>query len=184
LFLQAGDARHSLDEFKEALQIDGKDAEALLGAGQASFRLADYANARRYLERAVTRGIDWPVTAELLHTAQLVLSKDPLAPRLGGSERIRRLLDDVSSASEELQVCLNKTSDPSSLAVLRPLEEEINANLQTELTVSNLKEDPEGLRSGLNLIYRTEAAEQICGVSGATQQALILIARKNRAAEQ
>src|SRR5262249_48764946 len=60
LLLAAGDSQHALDHFSRVLRLNGKNADALSGAGHANFNLAEYSKARRLLEAAVTNGNDSP----------------------------------------------------------------------------------------------------------------------------
>lgn len=186
LFLDAGDPRDALEQFTRSLRLNARDPDALSGAGQASFDLGDYGKARRYLEAAIahdSRSSDAPT---LLETAKFVLSRDPLAPRLGTEERVRRLTDDLTFVSDELQSCIiNRQDDERSLVVLKPLLTELTDGLETQFQPDGLRADPEGFRTGLNLIQRSETAtSQICRESSAFHNALMLIGKKYGVAEQ
>jgi tetratricopeptide (TPR) repeat protein len=186
LFQQAGDPQHALEQFIHAIRLNGKDTDALYGAGRASFDLGDYSNARLYLETATANGSRSPDASKLLETAKLVLARDPLAPRLGTEERVRRLTDDLGFALDELQSCITtRQGDQNSLVTLVPLFDELTEGLKNEFQPKELRSDPEGFRTGLNLIQRTEASTgQICGESSVVHTALRLIGKKNGVAEQ
>ena len=79
--------------------------DALAGAGEAAFRLGDYALARTYLRQVPTDVSAARNTRELV---ELVLSHDPLANRLGSAERRRRLATDLSYAQQRLSTCLEQ----------------------------------------------------------------------------
>ena len=49
--LEAGSTQRALDQFNRALSLAPDDGDALSGAGDAAFRLGDYAGARRFLLR-------------------------------------------------------------------------------------------------------------------------------------
>jgi tetratricopeptide (TPR) repeat protein len=51
--LQAGQPQQALDEFQRALRLDGRNYEALAGAGEANFQLGIDREAVRYLESAI-----------------------------------------------------------------------------------------------------------------------------------
>ena len=122
LFLAAGDSQDALDHFSRVLRLNGKNADALSGAGRANFNLAEYSKAFRFLEAAVTNGNDSPEVLTLFGTSKLVLSRDPLLSGINPKERIRRLLADLEVASEELRSCLSKKQeDQSGVFVLQPL---------------------------------------------------------------
>ncbi len=186
LFLDAGDSQHALDQFSRALRLNPKSGMALAGVGHSSFNLGDYAKARRFLEAAMENGNGFEATAGLLEIAKLVISKDPLAPRLVTTERIRRLIENLNIAFGELQSCLGKGPvDRSSLAILEPLIAEAETGLKADFTPSKLRADADGFRTGLNLIYRMEAAtNDVCRESSSFQRAMLLIARKYGIAEQ
>jgi tetratricopeptide (TPR) repeat protein len=185
LFFAAHDAQHALEQFKHVLQVNPKSVAALEGAGRASFELTDYATAGKFLDAAVAAGDETQPTADFLETAKLVLSDDPLTPRLATSERIRRLTDNLSFVSSELDSCIARESaDPSSLAVLTPLRLETDQSVQEDLAAANLRSDAEGFRTGMNLVYRIESATtQICQISSNRDRALQLIARKRGVSE-
>ena len=186
LFLSAGDNRHALEQFRRVLQLNPKSPEALEGAGRASFDLADYLNAQRYLDGAVAGGDQSEAAGDLLQIAKLVLSKDPLVPRLATSERIRRLTENLNFASRELDSCIGTSpADQALLSILEALREETDRSIQEELSPESLRTDAEGFRTGMNLIYRIESAtKEICRESSIMDRALLLIARNHGVGEQ
>lgn len=186
LFLEAGDSQHAMEQFTRALRLNGKDPDALSGAGRASFNLEDYARARRYLEAAVANGSRAPDVPMPLETAKLILSHDPLGPRLGTEERVRRLTDGLTFVLDEVQSCVvKKQEDQNSLVVLQPLLSELAEGLESQFEPKALRSDPEGFRTALNLIQRAATATgQICGESSALHNALLLIGKKHGVTEQ
>jgi tetratricopeptide (TPR) repeat protein len=186
LFLAAGDSQHALEEFTRTLRLNGKNVDALTGAGQATFNLQDYNRARRYLDAAVTNGNNSPSVATLMETTRLVLSRDPLASGIRTEERVRRLTADLEFASEELLSCLGKKQDDqSAVMVLEPLRTEIDQGMQSRFRPQILRRDPDEFTTGLNLIRRIDlAVEQICGESSPLHTALLLIAHKHGVGEQ
>jgi tetratricopeptide (TPR) repeat protein len=186
LFLNAGDSQHALEQFNRSLRRNDKDVDALTGAGQAMFNLADYRAAQRYLGRAVANGSSSPEVKVLLEMTGLVISRDPMVLGIRTEERIRRLLTDLDFASEDLQSCIReKQNDQSSLAVLGPLWTEMDQDRQGQLRPQQLRRDSEGFTTGLSLIQRVESAtEEICRRSSSLQKALSLIARKHAIGKQ
>lgn len=186
LFLEAGDSQHALDQFTGSVRLYAKDPDALSGAGRASFNLGDYPRARRYLEAAIDNGSRSPDLQRLRETTKFVLSRDPLAPRLGTEERVRRLTEDLKFVLDELQSCIiNKQEDQNSLLVLEPLLAELADGLEAQFQPKALRRDAEGFRTGLNLIQRSETAtSQICGESSPLHNALLLIGKKYGVTEQ
>ena len=187
LFAQARDFRHAFEQFTHALQFNDKNVEALEGAGKSAFELSDYVNASRLLHDAVVNGAKSGDASELSEVSKLVISRDPLLPRLLLSERVRRLTDDLHFAYEQVEACLAKySSDQAAAAILEPLQLEATQNLESTSTPAELRSDAEGFKTGLNLIYRMEsAATEVCNDQSSTQsRALLLIAKKEGVIEQ
>lgn len=180
LFLQVGDSQHGLEEFTHALRLNGKDADAYLGAGRAAFDLGDYSKSRQYLESAIANGSKSAEASRLLETTRLIQDRDPLAPGLGTEERIRRLSSNLDYANDELQSCIRmKQDEGNSAIVLMPLLAELDGDVDTQFKPKALRADPEGFRTGLNLIGRIAVSTgQICGESSALHNALLRIAKK------
>ena len=112
LFAKAGDNDHALDQFQQVLRLAPENGAALAGAGQAAFQLGDYLRARTYLRRAPSESDEVRNTLEVV---DLVLSSDPLANRLGSTERRRRLATDFSYAQHRLSLCLEERSGGQSM---------------------------------------------------------------------
>jgi tetratricopeptide (TPR) repeat protein len=181
LFLAAGDAARALDYFVRAIHETPDSAEALAGAGEAAFALGDYTRALRYLN-AVTD--DEPGVAELREVARLVLSTDPLTPRLGADERRKRLTTGLQQATHRLDVCLNDpdTRETGTLATLRT---EVAA-FQPALRRSSRRDARDLVEDGVDLEFRIEqAAAQSCPGGGAPlDRALLLIGRRHGLGER
>jgi tetratricopeptide (TPR) repeat protein len=102
LLRRAGDSRRALDVYRTALQEAPGNPEALAGAGGAAFALGQYAVALRYLNDAP----DNPTVREERSLATLVLARDPLAARLGASERRRRDATNLETITTRLTACI------------------------------------------------------------------------------
>ena len=105
LFAQAGDAAHALDQFQQALRLAPGNPQALGGAGLSAFAVGNYGLARTYLHQVVDGPVDVVTTREV---ADAVLSNDPLANRLGATERRRRLAANFTYAQSRLAMCLEQ----------------------------------------------------------------------------
>ncbi|MEZ5288260.1 MAG: tetratricopeptide repeat protein [Vicinamibacterales bacterium] len=178
LFLAAGDPERALDQFGRALQLTPGDGDALAGAGEAAFARADYAAARRYLSQA-------PELPERLQdlraVARLVLEQDPLEPRLPLATRRARLVAAVERASARLEQCA--ASRPAASASLEALQAELTA-LAPTLELRALRDQPEQIDHGLDVVYRVErAAADSCGAPTAPEdRALLRIGERHRGA--
>ena len=102
LFARAGDARQALDQYQRALRLAPADSTALAGAGTSAFTVGDYLLARKYLRRAPD---DVDQVARTREIVDLVLSSDPLASRIGSSERRRRLSASLDYVEQRLKAC-------------------------------------------------------------------------------
>jgi tetratricopeptide (TPR) repeat protein len=174
LFVAANDEVHALEQFQRALRLDPDDRRAAAGAGEAAFRLGDYTLARSYLRRLPDDASEAQITRELV---DLVLSRDPLATRIGSAERRRRLATDVAYVHERLRACIeNGTSNEELVA----LESEAR-NFQAELT-RPATADQDTVEAGVDLIDRAERGIATrCGPSTTVDQALVLIGRRHAA---
>ncbi len=176
LFLRAGDAGRALDQFQAVLRQDSQNAGALAGAGEASFNLADYARARRYL--AADSPDAHVKTLRIL--TDLILEGDPLAPRLARAERTRRMTAAVEQARGALDGCL--TRRPAGSAPRASLE-----SLQAELDTFTTQMKPvrgavpsDLVEDGTDLAYRIERGiESSCGITAPADRALILIGKRH-----
>jgi tetratricopeptide (TPR) repeat protein len=179
MFLAAGNPRLALDHFERAERLDTDNADALAGAGEAAFQLEDYSRALRYLKRAAP---DDTRVMELRDLAQLVLSDDPLAPRLRAGERQRRLMLAVRQALQRLDGCLDVPRAPASLGLLRNDALDLASTLERSRgpVPRDLVDD------GVDLVYRAErAAEGTCGTPPALfDRAIVLIGRRHGLEEQ
>ena len=178
LFLQAGDPRHGLENFREAIKQDPHASSALAGAGEASFQLGDYPAAQRYLEAALSLEHLSAHNQQILSLVQMISSADPLARGVGSKERERRLLTGYEQALQRLRACLARSSKQTEISDLQALQTEA-VLLETRLRSKDIGYDPDLLRSGLDLIYRMEKATNVpCGEPTGMDEAWLLIASK------
>jgi tetratricopeptide (TPR) repeat protein len=176
LFLSAGDPRQALDRFMSAIDADPDHGPALAGAGESAFELADYVAARRFFNEAPD---DEPYVVDLREVTELVLSSDPLEPRLSVRARSERLLLAFEQARASLDFCL---ADP--VVAGRASLEELQAE-GVEFDVAIAEQRNGDLRNlvddGVDLVYRIERSiEQRCRTP-ITQldRALLLIGRRH-----
>jgi tetratricopeptide (TPR) repeat protein len=175
MFRAAGDPRLALDHFARALRENSENADALTGAGEAAFELADYSRALRYLDSAARENAR---VAELREVSRLVLNRDPLAPRLPANERAKRLSAAWQQAVRRLEACLGDESQPSN-ANLEPFRNEVRT---LQMSLSRRRGDARDLvDEGVDLVYRIErAVEQHCAMPPTPlDRALLLIGRRH-----
>jgi Flp pilus assembly protein TadD len=173
MFLQAGDASRARDHFLDALGLDPHNPDALVGAGAAAFALGDYPQAARYLDHVPS---DQGRTTELRELTRLVVSGDPLEPRIGSPERRRRVTAALEQARATLDACLGVAPAARAPALLELRSAAVDATAAGARTTS-----PDFVEDGIELAYRMEAgAEQACGpATAAADRAVLLIGRRH-----
>lgn len=174
LFAAAHDDGHALDQFQRALSHAPDDRTALAGAGMAAFRLGDYALAQSYLRRLPDDAGDLRDSRELVN---LVLSRDPLAIRIGAAERRRRLVADITDVHQRMHACIENGNASAASAAL---DGEVEA-FETQLTHTGVLEQ-DTVETGVDLIDRLEQdLGSRCGPATPLDRALALIGRRHAA---
>ena len=171
LFREAGDAARALAEYELVLHDLPRRADALAGAGEAAYTLGDYSRAQRYLRAAPDSD---PKVRELRAMSLLMLTRDPLAPRLTYAERRRRLQLGLKDATGRLQACPAEAA-PSERGSLIA---EADALART-LVRGRREEVIDALDTGVDLFDRIERAAAPCGPLSDVDRALLLIGRRH-----
>ena len=180
LFREAGDDRNALVHFQRVLRLAPHDLRALAGAGRAAFDIGEYPLARRYLHEVPT---DIDETREMRQVVDLVLSRDPMAARIGARERHQRLEANLSSVEQRLAGCISQRGGQAVVPEDQTLENDLQAF--TRRMQRSLALDQDTIESGVDLIERAERiAVTACGPATALDQALLLIARQHGDAAQ
>jgi tetratricopeptide (TPR) repeat protein len=174
LFAQAGDDRRALEAFERAVTLDPDAANALAGAGRAAFQIGDYALARRYLRAARDAGHPGDGTLEVV---ELVLTRDPLAGRIGAAARRQRFTELLSYARERLNSCIESRAAADGLP-----SDELGLRQETDafddaLTPAALR-DEAVIEEGLALVFRsTQIVADRCPPATPLDRALLLMER-------
>lgn len=181
LFLEAGDPRRALEHFQRALQVDAQEPAALAGAGESAFRLGDYTAAQRYLRAAARRDPQPPQVAELTELTTLILTRDPLAPRLSLRERADRLALARARARDRVGECL---ADGAAISeTTRDTLEALRTELQAWETAARQPgrgRSLESIEDGMTLVYRIEQqTADICGAGQPVDRALLLVGERH-----
>jgi len=181
LFSRVEDSPNALQEYTWVLRREPRNQIALLGAGEAAFRMSNYALAKRYLS-----GLAEPdaKAKEMLETARLVLESDPLEPRLSERERIRRASDDIKSVKYRVEQCLAQKASGSPVPPIQDVLNKLTAQMQI-LTGAKRHPDPNAIFSSIEIIYDAEnLVSTQCGPLTVQDSALLLMAQKDRGVEQ
>lgn len=173
LFADAGDQPHARDQFQRALRQDPDNRAALAGAGLAAFGMADYAAARSWLRRLPPEADDARAAREL---TDLILSRDPLATRLGAAERRQRLAADIGYVEQRIRACIDDGHGSDASAALATEAQAFAGELARPGGL-----DQDTVETGVDLIDRLEAdIAQRCGPATPLDRALALIGRRHR----
>ena len=175
LFARAGDTRQALTQYERAVRLAPTDKNALAGAGTSAFTLGDYLQARDYLRRAPADLDDLARTREIV---DLVLSSDPLANRIGSTERRRRLSASLEYVDQRVKGCQQAGAPGAGSNSPATLQQE-TANLREQLKPSAVI-DQDTIEAGVDLFGRIERhLAKTCPPLTTRDQALTLIARSH-----
>jgi tetratricopeptide (TPR) repeat protein len=184
LFRAVGDELNALKEYQEALQLDGQDVEALTGAGEISFHMANYDKAQQYLRAALGANPQSQETRQLLTLTGLVLNEDPLTSHISPVERQKRLLSDMDLSVKRLEACIGQTSEGNAVVEMQSLKTEATA-MEPTLKSGAHPPDSDAAKSGVDLIFRMQqAASASCGKPELEDEALLLIGRQHAGERQ
>ena len=177
LFVRAGDYEHALASYRIALRADRHNAAALAGAGQAAFQLGQYPLAQHYLQQAIAATPNDTQSAQLLHTADMVLHMDPFRRQISTTDRDKAVVEAFTVAGERLKSCtLPITSSPGSGPPLS-LNDEWFA-MKPHVDLAGLRRDPDLAEKAMDLVFRIERQSSIvCGTPTGADLALLLISK-------
>lgn len=187
LFLRAEDYGRAFEAFRRALRLDQRQQKSLAGAGEAAFQMANYREARRYLERAVRLNPHDAPAVQRLEMTKLILSLDPLERGVSAQTRARRVVYAYQQAVERLRGCVLKRGE--ALEGQQPVTDLQTAYARAVQIGPRVRETVLRRNSGLlmdatELVFELEElTARNCGTPTDTDLALLLIARKHGGAE-
>jgi len=185
LLLEVASYDDALRLFRQALSAEPHSAPALAGVAECYFRIGRYAEAQRYLERALQQDSRLPRVAEMLDTARAVLSLDPFQRRLGEQARAGRAMQDFDQALTRLVSCATQRGFDLKTPGGNPLQSLYSETtaLQSRATEPTLRRDPDLLSNVMDLVFEIErTTAQVCGEPRGPDLALLLIARQQEGA--
>jgi tetratricopeptide (TPR) repeat protein/predicted nucleic acid-binding Zn ribbon protein len=181
LLLETGEYEHAAPIFRQVLRLRPDYQPVLEGAGEASFEMGNYRDARRYLTHAEREG---PLSAHaksLLETASLVLEADPLAPRLSGRERVRRALQAFTQSMQRLNECAAARGVSFEAGLQESDLQKTHAlalALQPKVRERNLARDSDLLIKVTDMAFEIEkVTDRECGEPRGLDLALLLLSR-------
>ena len=188
LFLETQDYQHALHEFRDALSIDHHNSAALAGAGRASFEMAAYPSAKRYLQAAVAANPDDSASADLLKTVDLVLDLDPFRHQLAAAQRVRAVIEAFAAAGERLKACpLPSEADAqvSYTATAKPTLETRWREMKPRVNETALRRNPDLVETIMDLVFAIEQQTSAeCGAPSGKDMALLLVSKLHEGSER
>jgi tetratricopeptide (TPR) repeat protein len=183
LFLDAGENDQALKEFQSALQEDRHNLRALVGAGEAEFRLGRYSPARAYLERALRYAPRNPEIVRRFQIANAVLSLDPYAPGLPAAVRGHRVAEAFRLAMARLTECARAHGEslggPEKGTPLESLYGR-GARLRPRVKEPALRRDPDLITAVMDWVADVETlTASYCGPAQGLDEALVLVVREH-----
>lgn len=176
-FLKVQDDPHALGCFRATLAADPHSAEALAGAGRAAFQMADYAQAQRYLRRALADAPGDHASAALLETTEQVLHLDPFRGEISGADRVKAVIDAFAVAGTRLQSCPAAGATMGSGAAQESLGDAWN-QMKPQVTERRLRGNPDLINKAMDLVFDVERqANGKCGAGTPSDAALLLISK-------
>jgi tetratricopeptide (TPR) repeat protein/predicted nucleic acid-binding Zn ribbon protein len=181
LLLRVAGYDDALKLFRQALREEPRSAPALAGAGECYFHNGDYAQAERYLTRALQQDLHLTQAAAMLDTAQTILNLDPFNRRLDNGERARRAALAFDSAQKRLQNCAAQRGIDLQGEGADPLR-----GLFAQATELQPRAQPRYLRGDSQLLSRVmdvafeieQATAHSCGEPQGADLALLLMGRE------
>ncbi len=181
LLMEVKGCDDALKLFRQALLEEPNLPAALAGSGECHFQNGEYAQAARYLARAVQQDPQLTKAAAMLESAQAVLRLDPFSRHLGNMERARRADEDFTAALARLQSCAPQKGIDLKAAGSDPLQTLSSqaAALQPRAQQQYLSRDSELLSQVMDVVFEIEqTTAHTCGEPQGMDEALLLMARE------
>ncbi len=185
-FMITSDSLRALGIYQQILENDTNNAAALAGAGKAAFRLHDYANARKYLEAAVSHGSTEAEVKSSEEIASAVMDLDPYERGLSTRQRDERILEAFQVVGRRLQSCSVPSNTGKAVSVQVQQELKNWQDLDRQSRAEAFRHHPEMADSLIGFATQAESlCAQACGQGTADDIALGLITKShtNEAAE-
>ncbi len=181
LLLRTRTWTRALDVFESILIQDRRDAEALSGAGTASFELGKYQQALNFFERMPAAERNAAGAAEMFETSRQISALDPFLHGLPPREKAARTSQSLDIALNRLQDCEQSKGAPvSAVPPVTPLQQLFasSAAQRKEWSRKYLERNPDATEAAMAFVFQAEnLAAQECGQSSGDDHALWLLSR-------
>lgn len=181
LLLRTHTWNRALEVFNSILMQDRRDADALSGAGTASFETGKYQQALAYFERLPAAKRNEPGAAEMIETSRQISSLDPFLHGLSPREKAARTLQSLAIALNRLRVCSQSQGAPvSAVPPVTSMQQLFasSAAQRKQWSRSILERNPDSVEAAMAFVFQAEnLAAQQCGQSSGGDHALWLLSR-------
>jgi tetratricopeptide (TPR) repeat protein len=185
LLLRAQHWPRALSAFRSVLAAEGRDAEALKGAGTAAFQLGQYSQAVEYFNHLPRDQAGDPQVKEMIETCRQISEADPLRPGLPVDVRAQRAASALATAESRVQECASSrgfslTDSPPQSDLQRAYA--TSQRNKMEWSERNLRRFPDRVDAAMSLAFNLEnLATQVCGAPQGKDNALWLLGRSRGA---
>ena len=174
-FSRLGDDSSALQFYKAGLRLDRRNAGAMLGAGESSFRLLRYHEALNYFKAALALRPD-ATTSGWLQLTSMTMDLNPFQSQMSAVERRHRLILAMDIADQRLRACTqlqngSSANSPSTSQSLRAQWIQLDDQLQNARSDSDVVQL---LAPAANLIVNIEKQNR-CSAPAVGDQALLQI---------
>jgi len=171
----------ALSEFQSILTADGRDVEALKGAGTAAFQQGQYSRAFEYFDRLPRDEAPDPKIKQMAEICREFLESDPYRPGLPMDIRVERTVSALAAAESRVQDCARQLNisltDASSKSDLQTAYA-TSQKMKIDWSERNLRRFPDRVDDAMNLVFRMEnLGAQQCGAPQGKDYALWLLGR-------
>ena len=181
LLLRTQTWNRALDVFESILAQDHRDADALSGAGTASFKLGKYQQALDFFERMPTAQRSAAGVVEMFETSRQIAALDPFLHGLSPREKAARTSQSLDIALDRLRVCAQSKGPPvSTVPPATPMQQLFasSAAQRKEWSRRYLERNPDSVEAAMAFVFQAEnLAVQECGQSSGNDRALWLLSR-------
>jgi tetratricopeptide (TPR) repeat protein len=183
---QAHDPGTALRFYRDVLRRNPSSLEAAIGAGRTAFRIGRYAEAKRYLERAVNSPAVAHQPPDVIRTSQDLLRDATRllllypSPELRPAVRSARILGDRQIAWTRLQSCLpSDAKTPENSAQSAPAQPTAGESESSSVIPRALQGSFKSFTSTFRRHPNTPAASEPANLPGSTDALANLVARWN-----
>jgi tetratricopeptide (TPR) repeat protein len=183
LYSRVGDDQRALKQYRQAAQLDPTYLPAVLGAGEAAFRIGDDPAAQTYLSNSLRLDESNAAAKNLLAVIQAVSLLNPYQRGISDSEKAKRALRAFAVAGNRLRSCATGPGS-SAAASMEPFLER-GKQLKAMANARFLIQHPEEIDTLLDFSASAEKrAQSSCGEPTPDDSALLAIARRRETEER